>query len=261
MSLDNLKIESGNYLLRWANIKRVHIVGCSRSGTTMLHYMMSAFQNTVLFDKETSPWSNPGFLEILKLFSSNILRPNRKFLVTKRSAGWYEPSNFNRFVEYVRRHELFVIYIIRDPRDVLTSTHQLDSKEYYVSLEFWKRSIEAGERILETLQDYNNKLVVRYEDIVRSPSTFENQLNKKFGLQKRINVESIDKLKDNIEKSDLSQSQMIPYMHKLRNLDVNSIGRWQNDPQKEAHLDQLYNDSDDGEFLKSIISKYQYNAG
>jgi len=35
-------------LLHAANYRRVHIVGCARSGTTMLYFLMMAFQNMIL---------------------------------------------------------------------------------------------------------------------------------------------------------------------------------------------------------------------
>ena len=41
MKIENTKQELKRTLLECANISRIHIVGCQRSGTTMLHYSMS----------------------------------------------------------------------------------------------------------------------------------------------------------------------------------------------------------------------------
>ena len=61
-----------NILLKISNVKQVHIIGCARSGTTMLYYSMTAFQNTFLNNHESFPWRAPELREAIHLMN-NVL--------------------------------------------------------------------------------------------------------------------------------------------------------------------------------------------
>jgi hypothetical protein len=43
----------GRALFALSGYERIHIIGCSRSGTTMLHLAMTCFQNTTISEEET----------------------------------------------------------------------------------------------------------------------------------------------------------------------------------------------------------------
>lgn len=54
-----LKNDFEQLLLKAGGIQRIHLIGCSRTETTMLHYALIAFRNTFLFENETFPWNDP----------------------------------------------------------------------------------------------------------------------------------------------------------------------------------------------------------
>ena len=58
------------------------------------------------------------------------------------------------------------------------------------------------------------------------------------GFELRDGDISWDRLKDNIE-SIGGLTEMISYMHKLRNFDPESIGKWKNDKQKRQLITSL----------------------
>jgi hypothetical protein len=211
-------------LLNAANISRIHIVGCSRSGTTMLHYSMVAFTNTLLYDKETTVWGYPGLKETLKLFRDYRWKNKRYYLITKRPRKWYCPANITRLAGYLQRYNIFLINI--------TSTHPLDKNTYYITPEFWHHSIEASRRLGTLLREYPNKLTIRYEDLILNPAVIATLFSEYIGLQKMEGVSSIQYLKENTEMAGNTAGNMIPSMHNLRNFDPASIGKWKNDPLK-----------------------------
>lgn len=252
----NRKLKSN--LLEIARIRRVHIIGCSRSGTTMLHYAMSAFKDTYIYEKETTLWNFPDKNELASLFFKNLFSKNPLYLITKRNPSWYKEKNIDDLINLIREHNIYLIYIVRDPRDVLTSKHKLHKDSYYVDMDRWKNSVNGGERVIDELSDYKRMLVVRYEDLVVNPGVIERSIMSMTGLVKRENVESISKLKDNIENSESIDGEMIPYMHKLRNFDISSIGRWQLDVQKKEYFDELLANDDYHSQLISFMKKYDY---
>lgn len=61
--------------------------------------------------------------------------------------------------------EFYVIYVVRDPRDVIVSRHGKNKDKYYSNIRLWRqmhgyaRSLYEHERFLE----------IRYEDFVTDP--------------------------------------------------------------------------------------------
>lgn len=148
---DRPKNELRNLFLRMAHIRKLHILGCPRSGTTMLHYAMAAFEGTILHDAETSVWSFPGTKQSVSLFRSHAWRGACSYFVTKEAGCWQEPENFERSIYYVKKYRVALLYIVRDPRDVLTSKHPMHERKFYLEPSIWKASIAAGERLAERL--------------------------------------------------------------------------------------------------------------
>jgi hypothetical protein len=119
--IQNIKDDIKNFIINKANIKRVYIIGCSRSGTTMLHYAMIAFKNTILFDKETNLWSRPSISEVLKIYKEKSCQEHSTFYVSKRHAEWWQKKELYKSIEHISKYNVYIINIIRDPRDVLSS--------------------------------------------------------------------------------------------------------------------------------------------
>ncbi|MEM9058057.1 MAG: hypothetical protein AAGD86_11295, partial [Pseudomonadota bacterium] len=71
-------------------VTRIHIVGCARSGTTMLHYAMLAFDGVHLSTTESDVMLDPGLGESLALLWRAATTRGPVCYVTKRNYGWFE---------------------------------------------------------------------------------------------------------------------------------------------------------------------------
>ncbi|MDZ7266586.1 MAG: sulfotransferase domain-containing protein [candidate division KSB1 bacterium] len=252
-----LKEEAKRFLLTRAGLKRVHIVGCARSGTTMLHYAMIAFANTILFDRETAPWSAPGLKLSFILWREAAGGHNPGFFITKRYANWWRPAQVSRLADYARRYQVFIINLIRDPRDVLTSRHALDPQKYYVTPELWENSIAAGRQLEHELRNSPCFLTIKYEDVILQSQRVEQLLHHKLGLCLRRHLKSWSRLKENLQASNVS-ARMLPYMHRLRDFDPSSIQKWRHDPHKAAYINQLLTASPHAEKLQAFLTENEY---
>jgi hypothetical protein len=245
-------------LLSKAGIRRMHIVGCARSGTTMLHYSLVAFDNTILYDRETSVWNQPTLKGSFALFCRSLpTSRKRRYFITKRGADWWHDDALARLETYVRKYRIFLIHIVRDPRDVLTSKHALDKNRFYVSTKKWAKSTEAADRLLRRLDDYPAAMTLRYEDVVLRSDEIERQLGERTGLRLRRGVKSWARLKDNLSASE-GMERMIPYMHELRNFDPASIGKWKRKPELTAYIRKLTEDSPISPRLAEFMNRHGY---
>jgi hypothetical protein len=255
----SLKLAVKNFMLSRANVGQIHIVGCARSGTTMLHYSLAAFDGTILHDSETCVWSSPDRMQSIGLLKGRLFAVDRAYYVTKRSFEWYEPDAIAKLAEYVRRFQVFLINIIRDPRDVLTSRHARDKKgSYYVDPDRWKRSMEAADRLLQLLDGYPYTLTVRYEDVVLNSRGFEETVRTRFGMKLRETLKNIDGLKDNLEALKLNVGR-VKAMHTLRNFDPESIGRWKKSADEVVYLDEISKKADYKDVLYNTLDRYNYD--
>ena len=245
-------------LLWFAQVKQLHIVGCARSGTTMLHYAMAAFQDTILHDQETFVNYSPSFKESIGLFCKNLFARSKKFYVTKRSYGWWQEETIKRLAAQVAREEIYLINIVRDPRDVLTSNHKLNTRKYYVKPEVWLESTKAGQLLAELLSDYPYFLTLRYEDVVSQSDSARQSIEDKFSMKMRKELQDWSRLKDNLDAMDVKNDSMSVYMHKIRNFDPQSIGTWKSDDEKSSYVRELLSSSVYGEHLRSFMEQFNY---
>jgi hypothetical protein len=70
---------------------------------------------------------------------------------------------------------LYVIYMLRDPRDMIVSKHGMDKDRYWASLTYWKTYTPYGLR----LQPHPRFITIRYEDLVTQPDVVQEYLMKK----------------------------------------------------------------------------------
>ncbi len=244
-------------VLNLADIRRIHIVGCSRSGTTMLHYSFIAFCFTKLYDKEISPWTFPTLWEVHRDYMFRLIyRPNPFYLISKRNAPWWQEQHLEKLVSYANKTNLSVINIVRDPRDVLTSKHPLKEKQYYVDTELWMNSIKAG-NFLEKHLPTVNFLSIRYEDVIMYPDHIVEQFRKRYQMRLREGVKSIVCLKDNMKMLNAQNNHMVAYMHSLRNLDTNSIGKWKRNPGDIDHIKSLLRQKKIGGMINDFMHKHE----
>lgn len=221
------KLPVAHRLLRLCGVDQIHIAGCSRSGTTVFQYAMVAFENT-LIPPDEHDIDYPFLGDSIRMARHALTRGGRWHLVTKRDYDWFREAPLRRLVERARDENLGFIYMVRDPRDVLCSTHEgAKSDQAYVTPEHWVQSIRAGNTALRALEGYPRKLVLRYEDFVVHTSQVEDDIARVFGLRLKAGVASMAEVKTNIERERLDIGREGERaMHSLRNVDSRSCGRW-----------------------------------
>ena len=183
--------------------KHIHIVACSpRSGTTLLHeVMVTCFKVDKHYDHEIR----------FNLVSAE----DDQLLITKRPKDtMYMPAVLDD------DPELYVIYVLRDPRDVICSRHGKDKSMYYSNIRLW-RELHAYAR---KMYGHERFLEVRYEDFVRDPDETQRKIATKFPW--------LEKKHDFSEYHEHAQvsAKSITAMHSVRPIAPTSVGVWTQHP-------------------------------
>ncbi|MGI9406478.1 MAG: tetratricopeptide repeat protein, partial [Hyphomicrobiaceae bacterium] len=140
--------------------KRLFIAGCGRSGTWLLDRMMSCFDDIWQAENE---YHYGHFARITSEKPVHLL---------KRSMSSHRDL-------HLLPAEIGLLYIIRHPFDVLTSTH-ID-RDHHISPERWTKEIAALKRII----DRPNSIVVRFEDLVTDANAVQTRIGVQWGLVAR----------------------------------------------------------------------------
>jgi hypothetical protein len=83
--------------------------------------------------------------------------------------------------------DLWVIYMLRDPRDVIVSQHKMAPDKYWTNLRIWKEFHRAAKRIW----DHPRFIVVRYESLVSDPNATQDMLARRMAFLTRTNSFSL----------------------------------------------------------------------
>ena len=137
---------------------RLHVVGCRRSGTTL---MMELLWYSYVF-------SGRHQHEI------SVFEPvpeGQTLYLTKKPP---DTLRIQRILEADSR--LHVIAMLRDPRAVITSTHESKPGVYYAGYKRWREYVDAIDR----LRPHPRFLVIRYEDLVSQPNEVQADVNHRF---------------------------------------------------------------------------------
>lgn len=147
---------------------KIYIAGCARSGTSLTKNLMRCFEETYVVQKE-SPVDK--FEE---------LDGKSRWLVIKRTAGSYK--KLPRLSS-----DIDLIYCLRHPVDVLTSTHRktVHLRRFHVTCDRWIGEFDALLQ-LRKRQPARPILYLRYENLVKEPDRIQNEISKSFGLKPRI---------------------------------------------------------------------------
>jgi hypothetical protein len=169
---------------------KIFIAGCGRTGTTLIRDLMSCFQDThVLVD---GPYGEAPFSRF-----ASISRTETHLLIKRTGECWQTLS--------LLPDDVGLIYCIRHPFDVLTSTHPLTQhvRRFHISLERWTSEYEAL-RALRVAQPNRHIFILRYEDLIHEPNLVQDKLAGHFNLipDRRFteNAANIHIFKDSIEK-------------------------------------------------------------
>lgn len=189
---------------------RIHIVGCSpRSGTTLMAEMMF---NCFEIDLYTGREDRIGALPTGK---GNIF-------LTKSPKDVVIVDDVLRYMK-----KMYVIYMLRDPRDVISSKHPSDNKRYWSSLRSWQLYAPYGQQ----LADHPRFITVRYEDLVQDPDAIQKM------IKERIPFLQQKELFSNFHTKATPTAEYRESMRGLRPVNTDTIGNWRN--HKERVLGQI----------------------
>lgn len=147
----------------------IFIAGCARSGTSLANRLMGCFDDVFV----------PGRHETEEYRASDFeqFAGRAPHIVLKRTWNAHETlPELGAGIE--------LIYCVRHPYDVLTSTHQVTQGErrFHVSRARFRDEYEAFRR-LRARQPDRRILVLRYEDLIREPDQTEKRIAAHFGLR------------------------------------------------------------------------------
>jgi hypothetical protein len=112
--------------------------------------------------------------------------------------------------------EFWVIYCLRDPRDVVVSKHRIAGDKYYSNLRLWREQHAFAQQ----MQTHERCITVRYEDLVRDPDAVQAKLKQQISW-----LSCTHPFSEYHQHAKLSpQSERA--MHGLRSINTDSIGRW-----------------------------------
>ncbi len=135
--------------------KHIHVVGCSpRSGTTLMQELMAAcFEMSDYCEHEIS------------IFKSQDMKGD--LVCTKHPREMV-------YLPWLLKVDpgLYGIYMLRDPRSVITSKHRKSPDKYFASLLLWKENEELRRRF----KAHKRFLMVKYEDLVSDPDTVQKRI-------------------------------------------------------------------------------------
>ena len=195
------------------SVARVHIVGAPRSGTTlMLELMVNGFRFDAWAPRETSlltpaPRGSHTFCSKW---------PRAEF---PRLMLWADPA-------------LWILSMIRDPRDVIVSRHQLKPDLFWANLRGWNRNY----RDIKRLQGHPRFILVRYEELVRTPDAIQATIAKRMPfLEFRCAFSQY-------HQTARPSHQSLRAMHGLRPINAESVGAWRHFPHRVLAQIQLHGD-------------------
>lgn len=200
-------------------MKRIHIVGCGpRSGTTLLTELMSTcFEIDLFTEHEDSIYTLP---------------PRKCDIYLTKS-----PSDILRVGPILERMaNLYVIYLVRDPRDMIVSRHNRDPSRYWSGLRFWRTNTPYG----RALEPHPRFVTVRYEDLVNTPNQVQDLLTERFPfLKKKADFSRYHELAKPSKRS-------LEALREVRPISSSSIGNWRNHlPRVAGQLQQYGSITDD----------------
>jgi hypothetical protein len=180
-------------------VKRLHIVGCPRSGTTLLMELISTC------------FHSAGFCEHEKSI----------FLPPEVQGGPYftkQPNDIKQLSHIFHQDEnLHVIYMGRDPRAVFTSLHQGNPGEYFCNYRVWSECDRAAQRYL----DHPRFLALSYEQLVAGADQVQQAITQQFSFLQQLHLFSEYHL--HARPSEASQRAM----NGLREINLQSLTKWQ----------------------------------
>jgi hypothetical protein len=206
-------------------MKRVHIIGPPRSGTTlMLELMAIGFRFTEVAKKERSLLAerDPKERRLRRRMAAVASR-----LVAFRPRAGEGPSVpclctkcpvDHRLVPYVleKADDVWFISMVRDPRDVVASRHGKRPDVYWANLQQWREWAEDT----RLYRSHPRLVEVRYESLVEDPDAVQDRIAARLPfLAKAWPFSGFHEVAD-------PSRQSLEAMRSLRPVDASSVGSW-----------------------------------
>jgi hypothetical protein len=187
--------------------KRIHITGSPRSGTTLfLALMLACFDVDGGIRDERRLWRTPP--------------KDRRIVCTK----FPDETGFAASMLPLDP-DLHVIFVVRDPRDVIVSQSHVDPDRYLTNLRVWKHNLEAAKPWF----GHSRFHVVDYSELAADPDRVQERLA--FDMPFLRTVRLFSRFQDCAGEED---GAWLNRMHmKLRPVTSDSVGQWRN------HLSRL----------------------
>lgn len=178
--------------------RHIHIVACSpRSGTTLLHEaMVTCFKFDKYYDHE--------------IRFNLVAADDGQLLITKR------PKDVMYMPAVIDDPNLNVIYVLRDPRDVIVSRHGKNKDMYYSNIRLWREMHGYS----TSMSEHDRFLQVRYEELVNDPDAVQSEIAAKFPW-----LEQKHKFSEYHEHAEVSEKSRLA-MDSVRPIAPTSIGVW-----------------------------------
>jgi len=179
--------------------RRIHVVGSGpRTGTTLLTELLACcFELDGACEHELSIFRKPE-----DEFETFLSKDPGDVLVAA-SLLEIDPA-------------LWILHMVRDPRDVVVSRHGRDPEHYWTNLRIWK----FGRRAARRAEGHPRFLTLRYEDLVRQPDAVQDEIARFLPFLERRNAFS------EFHRLARPSSDALDALGELRPLSSESIGTW-----------------------------------
>ncbi len=197
------------------NTQRIHIIGPPRSGTTLMHTLFSVCMGVDgVTSREERIWRR--------------MPHGERVLVTKCPG---EECFAPPLLKFDRK--LWFVFMLRDPRDLIVSKHGSEPGRYWSNLRLWYNALA----IYEALKTHPRFTVVRYEDLVRSPDTAQQDLLRRLPFLR--NTVPFSQYQDHIPQGARPSEQTVQAMRGIRAVSAQNVGAWrQHLPRVKSHIDR-----------------------
>ncbi|NTV94740.1 MAG: sulfotransferase domain-containing protein [Thiobacillus sp.] len=182
-------------------MKRIHIVGSGpRTGTTLLAEAMAAcFRIDHACEHESS-------IDTKEPRQGNCLLTKQPGEI----AAVRLPLLLNK--------DLYVICVIRDPRDTIVSFHGTNRETYWVGLRYWRLFTDEYRR----LAGHRRFIAIRYEDLASRPDEVQQELMRRLPfLEKQHDFSAFHRVARPSTKS-------LEALRELRPIQPSGVGNWKN---------------------------------
>lgn len=188
-------------------MKRLHITGCPRSGTTLL------------MEQVSTCFESDGHCE----HEQSIFDP------VALSGGLYlskQPNDIKHLRHIFHRDVgLHIIYVVRDPRSVVTSKHGGASGQYFCNYRVW----QGCERAAAYYDGHPRFLRLRYEDLVTDPDGVQARIQAHFTFLTRRHAFS------NFHQFSRPSNASKEALGGVRTVDQASLSKWRKHLPRLAH--------------------------